>query len=621
MVRRAVGVALVTAALSTSEFAGAQVAPAATPGPLEGVWASETTFGPTLRGQLRVSRGDSTWRAVIASAETRFRVRGDSIRFSFGAGLGEFRGRMETKGRTIDGFWIQPGGVVLPYPFATPLRLDAMQPGVWQGTVVPLDDAFSLYLVVWRNDAGELVGSFRNPERNSRGRASQFRVNRLADSVVFTARPDTTEPEVRYAAAFDSVAGRLVISWPIFPELKQPFVLRRISEDQAVGLYPRVPRGLEYAYRVPDPDNDGWIVAPARTVGFDEAALARLVQRIADTLPNFPRSPFIHSLLIARHGKLVLEEYFFGHDRERTHDTRSAAKTFASVMLGAVMRQGVPIAPETAVSPLILRGKAVANPDSRKQRITLAHLMTHTSGLACDDNADASPGNEDAMQTQRTQPDYWQYVLDLPMAHDPGSRYAYCSGGTNLVGGALTRATARWLPDLFNRTIARPLQFGRYYYNLTPTLDGYLGGGVFMRPRDLLKVGQVYLDGGVWHGRRLVDASWVTRSTSRQMEISEATTGLDSTQFPEFYNKAWDGYAWHLSELQSENRTYREYEASGNGGQLLMVVPELDLVVVFTAGNYMFGGIWQRFRDVLLANVIIPALRKSPAPNKNKGRG
>ena len=105
------------------------------------------------------------------------------------------------------------------------------------------------------------------------------------------------------------------------------------------------------------------------------------------------------------------------------------------------------------------------------------------------------------------------------------------------------------------------------------------------------------------------------------MEIYEVTTGLDSTQFPEFYNKAWDGYAWHLSELQSGNRTYREYEASGTGGQLLMVVPELDLVVVFTAGNYMFGGIWGRFRDALLVNVIIPALGKNPAPSKNKGRG
>ena len=177
------------------------------------------------------------------------------------------------------------------------------------------------------------------------------------------------------------------------------------------------------------------------------------------------------------------------------------------------------------------------------------------------------------------------------------------------MGGALTRATGTWLPEYFDRTMARPLQFGRYYYNLMPNREGYLGGGVFMRPRDLLKVGQVYLDYGVWHGRRLVDSAWVVRSTSAHVEISEATTGLDSTRFADFYNKATDGYAWHLGQLRSGDRTYREYEASGNGGQLLMVVPELDLAVVFTAGNYMAGGIWQRFRDVLLANVIIPALQ------------
>src|SRR6185369_5152458 len=100
----------------------------------------------------------------------------------------------------------------------------------------------------------------------------------------------------RHAASFDSAGGRLVIWWPIWPGAEQPFVLRRVADDQAVGLYPRVPRGLGYSYRVPPPENDGWTSARARSVGFDEAELARLVQRIADTLPIFPRSPFVHSL-------------------------------------------------------------------------------------------------------------------------------------------------------------------------------------------------------------------------------------------------------------------------------------------------------------------------------------
>jgi CubicO group peptidase (beta-lactamase class C family) len=166
------------------------------------------------------------------------------------------------------------------------------------------------------------------------------------------------------------------------------------------------------------------------------------------------------------------------------------------------------------------------------------------------------------------------------MAYDPGTHYAYCSGGMNLVGGALGAATGRWLPELFDETIAQPLGFGPYHWNLMPTLDGYLGGGVQLRPRDLLKVGQTYLDGGVWRGRRIVDSSWVTRSTTARFVTGERTA---------------DGYVWHLNMLDSADRRYREYEANGNGGQFLIVVPELDLCVVFTAGNYGQYRIWRSF--------------------------
>jgi len=86
--------------------------------------------------------------------------------------------------------------------------------------------------------------------------------------------------------------------------------------------------------------------------------------------------------------------------------------------------------------------------------------MTHTSGLACDDNDDKSPGNEDTMQSQTRQPDWWKYTPDLPVVHDSGSRYAYCSAEMNLVGAVLTTGTATWLPALFDREVARPLQFG-----------------------------------------------------------------------------------------------------------------------------------------------------------------
>ena len=129
-------------------------------------------------------------------------------------------------------------------------------------------------------------------------------------------------------------------------------------------------------------------------------------------------------------------------------------------MLGAAMLQGSAISPDTTIYEVLAARGPFAHSDPRKARITLAHLMTHTSGLACNDNDPSSPGNEDTLQTQTTEPDWWKHTLDLPMAHEPGVRYAYCSASINLVGGALTVATRTWLPELFDRAVARPSASG-----------------------------------------------------------------------------------------------------------------------------------------------------------------
>lgn len=556
---------------------------------LIGIWASDNTFGPQLQGELTVSRDSGAWRANIASTEVAFRARGDSIRFEMTGNLGSFRGVLLPGGRSIHGWWIQPTGVTLSQSYATPLTLALTGPGTWRGTVMPLPDRFDLYLAVWRRADGVLLGAFRNPQFNTRGRAPAFRMTVVGDSIHFSAPPDTATPQTQFAAQFDSAQRQITLLWRW---LGRTIVLTPRDSAQALGLLPRVP-GTRSRYHQPAAANDGWTTARAAAVGFDEAALARLVQRLADTTVTDYKSPFVHSLLIARHGRLVVEEYFTGYGPDTPHDTRSASKTYASVMVGAAMLHGIPIGPDTRLYPLVGALGGDAPPDPRRDRITIAHLMTHTTGLACDDNNDDSPGNEDAMQSQTAEPDWWRYTLDLPMAFEPGTHAAYCSATMSLVGAALTTATRTWLPEYFDRTVARPLQFGRYHFNLQPTLEGYLGGGIQIQPRDFLKIGQVYLDGGLWHSRRIVSADWVRRSTMHQV--------ADSTQ-------SADGYAWHRAVLTSGGRTYREYEANGNGGQYVIVLPELDMVVVFTAGNYGQYGVWGRFRDDLVTNVIIPAI-------------
>src|SRR5579872_2271011 len=288
--------------------------------------------------------------------------------------------------------WVQPPGVVSKVAYATPVR---------HGQVVPLDEHFTLYMRVTQ-DSGV---TFRVPERNYLGGAAYARYFWRDGKFV-----DTTH-------TFDSFAGRrdgdrYIVTWP---GLDVPLVLRPASGALAENYYPR-PRGSRYTYKRPERDGDGWPVAKAADVGIDEAALAAVVQRIAETDPVPKTAPLIQAIAIARHGRPVLDEYFFGFDANRLHDLRSASKTFTSVMAGAA---GVDMN-----TPLYA---ALGDPQPDRSRITVGHALTHSTGLACDDNDDNSPGNEDKMYAQTAQPDWYRFILDLSVAHDPGTVYAYCS--------------------------------------------------------------------------------------------------------------------------------------------------------------------------------------------------
>jgi len=601
--------------------AHAQAGPPAPPpagDSLVGVWTYQTSYGSPLSGLLTVSRQGGEWRAQLAGSEVTFQSEARSIRFAFPDERGRFRGALGVDGE-VRGFWIRPGIKADPrypggssQPYATPMVLAPAGKNAWRGTVQPLDDRFTLYLEIFQNQAGALIGAFRDPEQNSHGPAMQYRVTREGDVVRFAAgadpAPDAASLEAKYLASSD----RLRMRWE---DLGTDIELERASDEKTAGYFPRSRYEAPYVYAPPFATGDGWSTANAGEVGLDIAALTRMVRTIIDGDPAERRPSLIHSMLVAYRGKLVLEEYFFGYEPDRTHDLRSAGKTFSSVLLGAAMRDGADIKPESRIYELMAARGPFAHPDPRKAEITLAQLMTHSAGLACNDNDDASPGNENTMQTQGAQPDWWKYTLDLPMAHDSGTRYAYCSANINLVGGALTAATGTWLPELFDRQVARPLQFGEYHWNLMPNDEGYLGGGAFLRPRDFLKLGQTYLNGGVWNGKRIVDAAWVRDSTAPRIHVSPETTGYSAEEFGNYYREADDAYAWHLNKLHVGDRATDTYAATGNGGQLLIVVPEFQLAVVFTGGNYMQGGIWSRWGEQLIGGQIIPAIRTRSTGN------
>jgi len=330
----------------------------------------------------------------------------------------------------------------------------------------------------------------------------------------------------------------------------------------------------------------------------DAATITHFIERILTSTPS-PEDPLnIHSLLIARHGRLVLEEYFHGFDKDRLHDMRSASKSITSVLIGIAGDRGARIGADTPAASLLQMGTI----DPRKNRITIGDFLHMTSGLDIDDANPSSRGEEGRMWRQKEQPDFCRYAFELPMVRDPGSnRPIYGSASTNLAGCALRAASGRWLPELFDEYFARPLEISHYAMNLMPNGEAYAGGGLYMRPRDQLKLGQLFLARGRWNKKRVVSEDWVRRSTVRRGDM---TPRIDIDVAHGY------GYAWHFRETSALGRTISYYWAGGNGGQFIIVVPALDIVVGFTGGDYAQVRKYLRWAIEDMPRYIFPAVIK-----------
>ncbi len=264
---------------------------------------------------------------------------------------------------------------------------------------------------------------------------------------------ELTHPNVPEGGTYERETDRLLLSL-LFSH--PPFALTRRKDHDAVGFYPRVYDPAGYEYRKPVAENDGWATASLSDVGM-EAKIKQLIDKILAAAPSLDNPLNIHSLLIARHGKLVLEEYFYGNDDERPHDMRSASKTIETVLVGIARDHHFEIGPDTPVYSLFKNYAPSRNWDERKSKIKLEDFMNMASGLAIDDADSSSPGEESRLGRQ-PDPDWCRYTLNLPMARDPDGRPSNLrSANINVAGCAVRIATKHWLPE-FSTSTSR----GRY---------------------------------------------------------------------------------------------------------------------------------------------------------------
>lgn len=317
-----------------------------------------------------------------------------------------------------------------------------------------------------------------------------------------------------------------------------------------------------YVYGIPAATGDGWTTASAESVGLDPASLeAGANAVVSGTYAG------VESMVVVRRGSLVMEAYFGGFDREALHDLRSATKSITSALVGIAIDQGRLAGVEEPAVTLVGR-TGLQNPDSRKQAMTVEDLLTMSPGLACNDDDPSSPGNETKMYKER---DWVKFVLDLPMVDDPGARWAYCTGGVVVLGEVIARTTGQRADAWARQVLFGPLGIARAEWEFTPAGQVDTGGHIHLRPRDMAKFGWLFRQEGTWNGQRVISADFVSRSTSFQKRTSGGG---------EY------GYLWWRRTANRGTMSIQTYYAIGNGGQQIIVAPEVDIVAVFTGSNY-----------------------------------
>jgi len=224
-----------------------------------------------------------------------------------------------------------------------------------------------------------------------------------------------------------------------------------------------------------------------------------------------------------------------------------------------------------------------------------------SSGLDANDSDPNSKASETAYQSQTARPAWVKLALDAPMIDDPGRQPLYGGANPLILGGILARVLREPVEWFAERTLFAPLGIERYSWFLDPTGIPYMGGGMYMRPRDMAKIGQLYLDRGMGKGRRILPEEWVKESWGKYGRLR-----------PLERNGHQYGYLWWHHHYEAGGRDIQTVEARGNGGQYIFVAPEIDLVVVITSGNFRTGK--TRQPEEIMKKYILPAIQVPESP-------
>ncbi len=340
-------------------------------------------------------------------------------------------------------------------------------------------------------------------------------------------------------------------------------------------------------------------------IGMDEAPIIEMMNEL--TRRN---EDHVHGIVIIKDGRLVLEEYFNGEDlelssglafahrdfdRDTLHCQASASKTVTSILLGIAIDQG--LVQGVHEKMLSFYPEHSDLDDSQRGEITLRHMLTMSTGIPWDESAPYDdPRN--SLNQQYNSDDPIRHVLGLPLTETPGTTFIYNSGTTNVLGDIVRVASGQALPEFAEQHLFAPLGITTYNwigFPLAPDI-AVASSTLYLRPRDMAKIGQLYLQGGEWNGESIVSSEWVAESTAKSIDVPPSENPMPG--LVNGYGYQW----WRGTFANGETDTYF---AAGWGGQFIYVLPELDMVIVITGGHFQgsLQGFYSMINDHILAAV------------------
>lgn len=302
----------------------------------------------------------------------------------------------------------------------------------------------------------------------------------------------------------------------------------------------------------------GWRISTPEEQGLDSNKLAEAVEFVLREKVR------VHSLLVIRNGFIVADVYFYPYTPNTRHDIASVTKSITSTLVGLTIDKGLIKDVSQPVLGLFADRRA-ANSDDRKRAMTLEHLLMMESGLQC-----VNSPTEVTLFQMMGSPDWIQFMLDLPMTDAPGTRFAYNSGAVHLLSAVVRKMSGMNALSFAHRHLFEPLGISDVIWPADPRgEDSHGWGDLQLRPHDMAKIGYLFLNKGLWEGKPVLSAEWVSAATHRRVPLR---------------NGEGYGYLWWMTAQPPGL-----IEARGRGGQRIIIWPEKNAVIVFTGGGFEPG--------------------------------